>query len=296
MDDNKRIKRNILIAAGAAAAFLLVVLAFALPYLGGKHKRGDEIDSSGNPKTAQNATGSANAAQSSSCGAGTTPQAMQDAIQGAIYPNVRLANDYNAKPTAAQYAMSIRDGSCQQSDSGRGTSTANAIIDVPDAGQSWQLRFSWIDEGSKLVGNAGDPQVSCLPASQLKYGDFNCQNVLNTADVANCGAVFANGQTTPGFQNLGAVTNGDSLALDSDSIIFAESKLTTAIAARNAGQPHDSQIACVFAIATDSAQSGDTTSWQAKFLTWRGDETTHTMKLSPGAYSGQIFSLDGRLI
>jgi hypothetical protein len=94
---------------------------------------------------------------------------------------VKIANQYNRQPTAATYDMQIRDGSCQQSITPGGDDTASAIVDVPDAKQSWGVNYSWFDaSASSQLGNPGDGHAFCLPVSQLIYGDFHCQAALDS--------------------------------------------------------------------------------------------------------------------
>ena len=120
-----------------------------------------------------------------SCSKGIDPVILSD-VSNTVYDFVRRANDYYNKETAGHYDAVIREGSCSTTSSIVKTSTGGdrelknsvAIIDVPDAKQSWGFSYNWLNKGTPVdtVVNGAEPK--CLDTEKLIYGDFKCQQVL----------------------------------------------------------------------------------------------------------------------
>lgn len=114
-------------------------------------------------------------------------QAVKDSMQTNLYKTIQFANEYNKKESLPTYTATIRDGSCTQKDvstSGIDGETtikeSEAIIDIPDAKQSWLVTYHWVPEGQKVTTDLGTIIIpSCLSVDKLIYGDFNCENIMS---------------------------------------------------------------------------------------------------------------------
>jgi len=101
---------------------------------------------------------------------------MRDIIFQTVFAYVRAANDYNGQTTSASYRAEIRDGSCQQISQGDNGFSTTAVVDIPEAQQSWRVQYFWITNNTEWF-DLGDVVLSCLPETELIYGDFNCKSV-----------------------------------------------------------------------------------------------------------------------
>lgn len=102
-------------------------------------------------------------------------------IRTNMYVYVERGNDYNQRQNLPGYTAEIRQGSCntETTNSADGIFRSNAVLDIPEARQSWAITFSWTSAKGNPKIDLGTVEPECLPASQLRYGDFKCQNVLS---------------------------------------------------------------------------------------------------------------------
>lgn len=112
----------------------------------------------------------------SSCAKGVDG-GLVDNLDTQMYSYIKKVNAYNEAPTAAHYDGTLRTTSCVTK-TNNGIMTTTAIVDIPTAKQSWQISFNW-DRGSSPNTDLGALTTSCLPTSQLAYGDFGCTQVLS---------------------------------------------------------------------------------------------------------------------
>ena len=120
------------------------------------------------------------------CSKGINPAILED-VSKTIYDFVDKANEYNKQQTLEHYNAIIRDKSCTKSvqliktpgGKSREVKSAVVIIDVREANQSWKFSYDWLDEGVPVdtVINGATPE--CLAKSELIYGEFNCEKILN---------------------------------------------------------------------------------------------------------------------
>jgi hypothetical protein len=105
-----------------------------------------------------------------------------------LYGYVRAANNYNHRATLPYYKAAVRQGSCQQKNhrtitgaNGRDieVSTSSAIVDIPDAKQSWGITYDWAKKGDADQTDLGALQPTCLSEDQLRYGSFGCSSVVS---------------------------------------------------------------------------------------------------------------------
>lgn len=111
-----------------------------------------------------------------------------DDIEAKFYGTVKSANDYNKVSSADSYQATIRSGTCKNNTSNttdsdgkkRVIQSTTLTIDVPNAKQSWQLQYDWVTKKDSLKGiDLGTIKPTCLPKSQLQYGDFKCENIMS---------------------------------------------------------------------------------------------------------------------
>lgn len=114
-------------------------------------------------------------------------QAVENEISTEIYTLVGFTNQYNKLDTPPKYSATIRDGTCKEvargdvagyTENTQLVKTTDIILDIPDAKQSWSLRFDWVSD-RKVEVDLGEIIPSCLPTELLRYGDFKCVNVLS---------------------------------------------------------------------------------------------------------------------
>jgi len=110
---------------------------------------------------------------------------IRKAIFDAVFFYVAAANDHNGRETSRYYRAEIRDGSCQQTVQNDEVYNTTAIVDIPEAEQSWRIQYFWITN-SVIWVDLGDITLSCLSADELIFGDFDCRNIpfagRNTVD------------------------------------------------------------------------------------------------------------------
>lgn len=97
------------------------------------------------------------------------------------YAFVERANKYNNHQNLPSYTAEIRNGTCHTitKNNSTGISRTTAVLDVPEAKQSWKVTFSWTAEPGTPQIDIGTIEPTCLPSSQLRYGEFKCINVLS---------------------------------------------------------------------------------------------------------------------
>lgn len=105
-----------------------------------------------------------------------------------LYGFVKSANDYSKKDTLPNYSSEIREGSCNPLDDEevKGSDgkklqvkTTVAIIDIPEAKQSWKVSYQWVTGKGEINTVVNGATPSCLVEDELKYGDFSCDKVLS---------------------------------------------------------------------------------------------------------------------
>lgn len=111
-----------------------------------------------------------------------------DMMRTNMYQVIKRANDYNKKDTLPRYDAEIRKDSCTEkeiaavsgSDKRATINESSAILDIPEAKQSWQILYHWVPDGKKADSDLGTVvNATCLPVSQLIYGDFNCEKIMS---------------------------------------------------------------------------------------------------------------------
>lgn len=117
-----------------------------------------------------------------SCAKNINPQVTANLNQQ-IYSYVKSANDYNQVASKASYKAVVREGSCRQVDTNTSANntviSSSAILDIPDAKQSWNIKWAWVPKSQTLATDIGSATAECLPANELIYGDFHCISVLS---------------------------------------------------------------------------------------------------------------------
>lgn len=111
---------------------------------------------------------------------------LKDSMRTNMYTTIKAANDYNKKETPPTYEAVIREGTCEESSyttSDMGTQTSvkktTAILDIPDAQQSWNIEYHWMPNGDPITTDLGEVITpSCLEKDKLIYGEFNCEKVM----------------------------------------------------------------------------------------------------------------------
>lgn len=106
------------------------------------------------------------------------PSDTRDSLESYLY-NVVVMNvtpDFDARKVGDAY---IREGSERQELNNTNVYTGEFIIDIESIKQSYRAQYSYsTDETSRLT--AGNPVViSCLPEDQLKYGPFECKDLVS---------------------------------------------------------------------------------------------------------------------
>ncbi len=109
-------------------------------------------------------------------------------LESDLYRYVKAGNDYNHLSTLPKYSAKLRAGSCTQKGShtsigvngqDQAVKISSAIVDIPDAKQSWRITYNWIPRGESINTDLGTPQVECLPEKDLVYGTFQCDKLLS---------------------------------------------------------------------------------------------------------------------
>jgi len=115
---------------------------------------------------------------------------IEESLRTNMYDSIKAANDYNKKDSLKNYSASIREGSCKEetqevTEFGAITQlkVTTAILDIPDAQQSWEISYNWLPNGKKITVDLGTVITPrCLEEKDLIYGDFNCKKVLNITE------------------------------------------------------------------------------------------------------------------
>lgn len=113
---------------------------------------------------------------------------LQESMRTNMYTTIKSANEYNNKSSLPVYTATLREGSCEEEDipalEGDGTiKESKAIIDIPEAQQSWAITYHWLPNGEEITSDLGTiVKPSCLEKSQLIYGDFNCEKIISLAE------------------------------------------------------------------------------------------------------------------
>ncbi len=106
---------------------------------------------------------------------------VKDNVQSSLYAYINKANEYNQKPSNTSYDATFRAGTCRsepyQNSAGESMVTT-AIVDIPEAQQSWHLKYNWVTQGTEGV-DSGPVTLTCLPENQLIYPPFNCDQIFN---------------------------------------------------------------------------------------------------------------------
>lgn len=102
-------------------------------------------------------------------------------ISTTMYMFVERANDYNQRHNEAGYTGIFRDGSChtETTNETKKIFRTTAILDIPEAKQSWDVGYSWTSAKGTPQIDLGTIEPTCLSASKLRYGDFKCQSVTS---------------------------------------------------------------------------------------------------------------------
>ena len=97
---------------------------------------------------------------------------------GSMYNSVVAANERNDEASEEFYSGAVRNGTCRRERINGVMQefwSVTAIVDIPDAGQSWDISFGYIERRVREIREPIGPfQASCLPLNQLIFGDFNC--------------------------------------------------------------------------------------------------------------------------
>lgn len=168
-------RRKQLIAILAIIFLLLVGVVIVIAYI-----------QAVNDKNKPNAVYIANL---SACSPGMQ-KSIEDSLRTNMYDSIKAANDYNKKDTLKNYSASIREGSCKEetqeiTEFGATTNLkiTTAILDIPDAQQSWGITYNWLPNGKEVRVDLGDVITPyCLEEKDLIYGTFNCEKVLSLVE------------------------------------------------------------------------------------------------------------------
>lgn len=115
---------------------------------------------------------------------------LEESMRTNMYNQIKAANDYNKKETLPRYESVIRDGSCTETDltsnsiNGKESKSKEtvAILDIPEAQQSWKITYHWVKDGEPILTDLGTIVTpTCLAKEELVYGDFNCEKILSLA-------------------------------------------------------------------------------------------------------------------
>lgn len=106
----------------------------------------------------------------------------RETIFKALYVYVKRADEYNKVTSKPSYSAQIRKGSCKQeartdSSDSDSANTTSAIVDVPDAKQSWLVSYHWVDGDDRRALDLGEVAVKCPAKKDLRYGDFHCDTI-----------------------------------------------------------------------------------------------------------------------
>lgn len=123
----------------------------------------------------------------SNCSKNIDPVVIEN-MGDTLYAYVATANDFNKTPGRPTYQAEVRKDSCRQeethtvkADSGHELviKTSSVIVDIPEAKQSWRVKYDWAKKGDGLKVDLGMPTPTCLASTEVRYGGFNCGKALN---------------------------------------------------------------------------------------------------------------------
>jgi hypothetical protein len=110
-------------------------------------------------------------------------------IKNNLYKVILMNLDYTIKADDIK-DITIRTGTFDQTyDEKTNVNTVKFIVDIKSLKQSYQVSYQW--SSNKNNDNLAEygTLVTCLPTNLLKYGDFNCKDMLTeegeTPDIPN---------------------------------------------------------------------------------------------------------------
>lgn len=115
-------------------------------------------------------------------------ESLQESMRTNMYDTIKMANDYNKQETLPRYEAVLREGTCAEKDisiSGIDNQEADikettAILDIPEAKQSWDIVYHWVPNGTDVTTDLGTIITPrCLSEEKLIYGDFKCENIMS---------------------------------------------------------------------------------------------------------------------
>lgn len=282
------VKRNKMIAIIGTAVFLLLIVGLiVIQWLANRDERASTITNL------------------DSCSRNINDSIKKN-INRDLYSYIKSSNDFNGLDSQEKYSSAIRGGTCKTVLSGAGEphNKTSAIVDIPDAKQSWKISFVWVDSknnqyasiGSLLPTSGG--QVACVSESELRYGDFRCAEVLNYKNAMTMLSGCRLNGDTPGVAGLsGVLQNWRPGDMD---VRMAEDKLRTYLATKNSAQDEGRKIACVSGVrdsgvfSVDKSNYHNITRFKVDFITKDGRATTrHDAVLTLTPSYEHKFSLDG---
>lgn len=108
-------------------------------------------------------------------------------LGGDLYDYVSQANTFNKVESLPTYEAVVRENGCEglrsnfTKDYGGDqvrVYTSDVLVDVPEAKQSWLVKYDWMPDSSKRI-DLGTLTAKCPSSDKLLYGNFNCDKVLN---------------------------------------------------------------------------------------------------------------------
>lgn len=111
---------------------------------------------------------------------------VKKSISKDLYAAIISANEYNKRHSSDTYTATVRQNSCKQVENEtKGYSgalqtvyTTTFTADIPGGKQSWKLTFDWVTNKDSIDTDLGHLKTECLPVSELKFGDFKCENIV----------------------------------------------------------------------------------------------------------------------
>ena len=110
---------------------------------------------------------------------------LQESMQFNLYRTIKGANDYNKKASLPQYSATLREGTCTEHDIAgvdgvEKIKESTAIVDIPEAKQSWFITYHWMPDGRPIQSDLGTIVIpTCLKEDKLIYGTFNCEQYIS---------------------------------------------------------------------------------------------------------------------
>ena len=106
------------------------------------------------------------------------PSEVKDVVESYLYNLVKKNSAEDFDPTKIPDAYIRESSDSQNYNREQNVYTGTFIIDIESVKQSYKAQYSYSD--TNLIDTGGDPIVlSCLPADQLKYGEFNCKDLVS---------------------------------------------------------------------------------------------------------------------